>query len=101
MSIALLRQTLHHSLHTMSFARPYSYISDSSLAELWRSRPKDVKVVDVRDDDFEGGNLVGALHVPSTRFNDEVQGLVTGPLRDGAYHPSRWLHPRELTTHTR
>ena len=68
----------------MSFARPYSYISDSSLAELWRSRPKDVKVVDVRDDDFEGGNLVGALHVPSTRFNDEVQGLVTGPLRDGA-----------------
>lgn len=34
------------------------------------------------DDDFEGGNIVSARNVPSTKFADQVEDLVYGPLKD-------------------
>lgn len=33
-------------------------------------------VVDVRDDDYEGGNIKHSLNVPSERFHQEVVDLV-------------------------
>ncbi len=37
---------------------------------------KDYLVVDVRDDDFAGGNIKGAINVPSRTFWDTVDDLV-------------------------
>lgn len=37
---------------------------------------KDFVVVDVRDEDFVGGNIKGAINQPSRQFNMNVDGLV-------------------------
>jgi rhodanese-related sulfurtransferase len=37
---------------------------------------KDFLVVDVRDDDFVGGNVAGAVNKPSAEFLDTVDSLV-------------------------
>ena len=37
---------------------------------------KDFLVVDVRDDDYDGGNIKGCLNCPSRQFLLEVDGLV-------------------------
>lgn len=75
---------LNHIAGTMSFARPYSYIQDYQLARLWKDKASSssVAIVDVRDDDFEGGNIPGCLHIPSTEFPEKVNELVKGPLKD-------------------
>lgn len=68
----------------MSFSPPYSYIKADDFAALWKSHQTNrVAVVDVRDDDFEGGHIKGCIHVPSTVFQDKVEDLVTGPLKSG------------------
>jgi hypothetical protein len=36
------------------------------LQQLVRDRDPHIAVVDVRDDDFAGGNIAGAFNVPST-----------------------------------
>ena len=49
------------------------------LAQLMKSGKtprKDFLVVDVRDDDFAGGNIKGCLHLPSREFLMNVDGLV-------------------------
>jgi len=49
------------------------------LAEIMKSGKvarKDFLVVDVRDDDYEGGNIKGCLNYPSRQFLLEVDGLV-------------------------
>jgi 3-mercaptopyruvate sulfurtransferase SseA len=77
----------HHT--TMSFARPYGYIQDTELAKLWKQRDKNtnsIAVVDVRDDDFEGGNIPGCIHIPSSDFPDRVNELVKSPLKDGGLY---------------
>lgn len=80
----------------MSFKPPYRYLTASSLASTLSSSPvassssaspsslprKDIAIIDVRDDDFEGGNIVGARNVPSNEFNEKVKGLVQ-ELKDG------------------
>jgi len=38
---------------------------------------KDYLVVDVRDDDFEGGNIPNSINSPSKKFLDEVDNLVS------------------------
>lgn len=84
---------------TMSFPRPYGYIQDSELAKLWKQRESNansIAIVDVRDDDFEGGNIPGCIHIPSSDFPDKVNELVKSPLKDGMY----WrlaLHTTRLT----
>lgn len=37
---------------------------------------KDFVVVDVRDDDYEGGNVKGSMNYPSKEFLTNVDGLV-------------------------
>ncbi|KAI5477796.1 M-phase inducer phosphatase, protein tyrosine phosphatase [Pseudohyphozyma bogoriensis] len=46
----------------------YRYISNTELAQLIRDGArigKDVLIVDVRDDDYHGGNIPGAVRAPS------------------------------------
>jgi rhodanese-related sulfurtransferase len=61
----------------MSFAPSYKYITGSELAEkVKRADPKEVQIIDVRDDDFKGGNIVGAKNSPSGQLYDNVKELV-------------------------
>ncbi|KAK6903199.1 hypothetical protein I203_108463 [Kwoniella mangroviensis CBS 8507] len=64
----------------MSFSLPYKYISAEQLAEIIKSKPasalKEFAVVDVRDSDFVGGNIVSALNYPSDTFHATVDELV-------------------------
>ncbi|KDN37250.1 Rhodanese-like protein [Tilletiaria anomala UBC 951] len=62
----------------MSFQPPYKYIDADSLASLLKDPKTKEKlvVVDVRDDDFEGGNIKGAINVPSSNFENKVADLV-------------------------
>ncbi|KAE9394883.1 Rhodanese-like protein [Gymnopus androsaceus JB14] len=55
-----------------------SYISGDELAEIIRSKTpkKDYLVVDVRDDDWAGGNIVGGINMPSNDFLNSVDQLV-------------------------
>mmetsp|Transcript_29963 Transcript_29963/g.54821 ORF Transcript_29963/g.54821 Transcript_29963/m.54821 type:complete len:126 (-) Transcript_29963:155-532(-) len=49
-----------------------SYMEPYQLSSLLRSNEKNnVTVVDVRDDDFEGGHIKGAVNIPSLQFNNE------------------------------
>ncbi|CBQ71564.1 conserved hypothetical protein [Sporisorium reilianum SRZ2] len=71
----------------MSFQPLYKYIDRDSLAEQVRKHGADpnqreVAIVDVRDDDFEGGNILNARNHPSSTFPDQVQDLVYGSLKD-------------------
>ncbi|KAJ3731283.1 Rhodanese-like domain-containing protein [Lentinula guzmanii] len=55
------------------------YISGDELAEIIRSGKtpkKDYLVVDVRDDDYAGGNIVGGVNMPSKKFLMNVDQLV-------------------------
>lgn len=75
----------------MSFTPPYRYVTADTLAQALlkqksqgqQQSQRRVAVVDVRDDDFEGGNIVGAVNVPSTTFDERVQALATKDLKDG------------------
>lgn len=82
----------------MSFVPPYRYVTASALASALKgsasssssgaaaARPRrDIAIIDVRDDDFEGGNIVGAINVPSTSFDQKVHQLVEKELKDGGY----------------
>ncbi|ADV19390.1 hypothetical protein I305_03170 [Cryptococcus gattii E566] len=64
----------------MSFSLPFKYISAEQLAEIIKAKPaetlKDLVVVDVRDSDFVGGNIVSALNYPSDTFHATVDELV-------------------------
>ncbi|EST07007.1 Rhodanese-like domain protein [Kalmanozyma brasiliensis GHG001] len=71
----------------MSFQPLYKYIDRDSLAEQVRktgsdTKQREVAIVDVRDDDFEGGNILNARNHPSSTFPDQVQDLIYGPLKD-------------------
>ncbi|EDR13420.1 uncharacterized protein LACBIDRAFT_292636 [Laccaria bicolor S238N-H82] len=56
------------------------YITADQLAQLMKSEgkvpEKDFLVVDVRDDDYAGGNIKGSLNQPSSKFLMNVDGLV-------------------------
>lgn len=87
-SVSTIPHRLVFAFHTMSFKPAFNYIQDAELAKLWKLKAssqgdKAVAVVDVRDDDFEGGNIPGCVHVPSNEFPDKVRELVLGPLKDG------------------
>ncbi|KAK0551200.1 Cdc25 phosphatase Ibp1 [Tilletia horrida] len=63
----------------MSFHPPYTYIDAPSLAERVKAGDvsrKELAIVDVRDDDFVGGSIVGAKNVPSSSFEQRVDSLV-------------------------
>ncbi|KIO16235.1 hypothetical protein M407DRAFT_247036, partial [Tulasnella calospora MUT 4182] len=63
----------------MSFKPFYRYITGKELAELIKSGKeplKDYVVVDVRDHDFLGGNIVNCLRSPSEKFEEDLDGLI-------------------------
>jgi len=76
----------HRSSHFAAFAARKStmaqqlkYMNEDELAKLIKSGKtpkKDFLVVDVRDDDYAGGNIKGCLNVPSRGFLMNVDGLV-------------------------
>lgn len=82
---------LRRRISAMSFTPPYRYVTADTLAQALlkqksqgqQQSQRRVAVVDVRDDDFEGGNIVGAVNVPSTTFDERVQALATKDLKDG------------------
>ncbi|KAF8132208.1 Rhodanese-like protein [Mycena galopus ATCC 62051] len=57
----------------------YKYISGDKLAEMIKSDKvanQDYLVVDVRDDDYAGGNITNAVNMPSRQFRTSVDDLV-------------------------
>jgi len=63
----------------MPFYPPYQYMSGEELAALIKSdkQPnRDYIVVDVRDDDYIGGNIKHAINSPFESFEEQVQDLV-------------------------
>ncbi|AYO43136.1 Dual specificity phosphatase ibp1 [Malassezia restricta CBS 7877] len=60
----------------MSFQPPYMYIEADALASKLKEQRPSTAVVDVRDDDFEGGHIKGAFHSPSSTFLDGVNTLL-------------------------
>ncbi|GHJ86224.1 hypothetical protein NliqN6_2626 [Naganishia liquefaciens] len=61
----------------MSFTPSFQYINAQELAEIVKKNdPKEVQVIDVRDDDFVGGNIKGAVNSPSESFTQNVTELV-------------------------
>ncbi|WVN86632.1 uncharacterized protein L203_101800 [Cryptococcus depauperatus CBS 7841] len=64
----------------MSFQLPYKWINPDELADMIKVKPatalKDWAVVDVRGNDFVGGNIVSAMNVPSDTFHAQVDELV-------------------------
>ncbi|WFD16019.1 protein-tyrosine-phosphatase [Malassezia arunalokei] len=67
----------------MSFQPPYTYIEADALASKLKEQRQNTAVVDVRDDDFEGGHIKGAFHSPSSTFLDGVNTLLK-PLETSA-----------------
>ena len=84
----------------MSFTPSYTYITGSELAEkVKRADPKEVQIIDVRDDDFKGGNIVGAKNSPSGELHDNVKQLVEEH-KDGERRPQQadsLCHSRLIT----
>ncbi|KAG8682157.1 hypothetical protein FRC08_015151 [Ceratobasidium sp. 394] len=63
----------------------FRYISPAELSELMKSDKKpmtDYVVVDVRDDDFSGGNIVGCVRAPSNTYLTTVDELVMTKTKD-------------------
>ncbi|KAF8158058.1 Rhodanese-like domain-containing protein [Crassisporium funariophilum] len=57
----------------------YKFMNGDELADLMKSGKvpqKDFLVVDVRDEDYAGGNIKGSLNQPSAEFLMNVDGLV-------------------------
>ncbi|KAK2465412.1 hypothetical protein APHAL10511_002766 [Amanita phalloides] len=76
-SIAMLHS--HQPGRATSSPLTVNYISSQQLADIIKSdhKPnKDYLVVDVRDDDYAGGNIKDAVNMPSTNFLNTVDGLV-------------------------
>lgn len=65
----------------MSSTQPFTYISASDFANQWREQKSTPNtngwtVIDVRDDDFEGGHIKGCKNIPSNQFSEKVEDLV-------------------------
>ena len=51
-----------------------TYIEGNELAELLQKNAESVKVVDVRDVDFnEGGHITNAINIPANSFQENVE----------------------------
>ena len=54
-----------------------NYVTAGTLAQWLDSRPKErFAIVDVRDDDFAGGHIPGAMHYASRTFHDNLPYIV-------------------------
>lgn len=52
------------------------HISPQQLKALIKSKSNDFLVVDVRDDDYRGGNIKGAINIPSEKFLLKLHQLI-------------------------
>lgn len=52
------------------------YLSPQELEALIKGGTKDYLIVDVRDDDYRGGNIKGAINIPSEKFTTELYQLI-------------------------
>jgi Cdc25 family phosphatase len=50
--------------------------SEETAGEVKAGIPMKFKIVDVRDDDYQGGNIPGTLNVPSRQLSFRVDSLV-------------------------
>ncbi|KAH8553594.1 Rhodanese-like domain-containing protein [Umbelopsis sp. PMI_123] len=61
-----------------SFTAPL--VHDTEILQLLRNKSKipkkDYVIIDVRDHDFAGGNIPGAVNVPSRHFIENVQNII-------------------------
>ncbi|GMK55117.1 hypothetical protein CspeluHIS016_0201730 [Cutaneotrichosporon spelunceum] len=64
----------------MSLTPVFRFINAEEMATIIKANPegagKEWAVVDVRDDDFAGGNIVGALNYPSETLLAKIDELV-------------------------
>eukprot|EP00126_Sphaerothecum_destruens_P003674 Sdes_comp17451_c0_seq3m6677 len=62
----------------MSLPPPIQRISAARLSEWLRKGPlkRELVVVDVRDQDFEGGHMRGCFHIPSSEFEERLANTV-------------------------
>ncbi|CAG8574451.1 13567_t:CDS:2 [Ambispora gerdemannii] len=58
------------------------FVDAEELAKLIKDKSKvpgkDYVVIDVREDDFEGGNIPGCVNVPSSVFVDNLHQMIKG-----------------------
>ncbi|KAF8073881.1 Rhodanese-like domain-containing protein [Lyophyllum atratum] len=78
---SLRNRTRAYSENIVSPSSPPTmrYINGDELAEIIKSDKvtgKDFVVIDVRDDDYAGGNIKGSLNMPSNAFFGSVDSLV-------------------------
>ena len=52
------------------------YMSPQELEALIKSKAKDYLVVDVRGDDYRGGNIKGGINIPSDKFLPKLHQLI-------------------------
>ncbi|MCJ1445709.1 MAG: hypothetical protein MMC23_006214 [Stictis urceolatum] len=52
-----------------------NYMTREQLAEIIKSKPDTIAIVDVRDDDYIGGHIKGALNVPSSTLDYRIPEL--------------------------
>ena len=52
------------------------YISPQDLKDLIKSKSNDYLVVDVRDEDYRGGNIKGGINIPSEQFLPKLHQLI-------------------------
>ena len=54
----------------------FRYMSPEELKALIKSKSGDYLVVDVRDDDYRGGNIKGGINIPSEEFLLKLHQLI-------------------------
>jgi len=67
-------RTIHGEIRTAS--RMVKYITPQELKVLIKSETNDYLVVDVRDDDYRGGNIKGGINIPSEKFLLKLHQLI-------------------------
>jgi len=75
---------------TFTTMRPIGYLSGSELSTLLEQpdAASAVRVVDVRDSDFEGGHIRGATHIPAHQF-----------LANAGAYATRWRGEQRVVFH--
>jgi len=79
--------------------RMVKHITPQELEALIKSQTNDFLVVDVRDDDYRGGNIKGGINIPSEKFLLKLHQLIddTQNLSKIIFHctlsQQRWVYP--------
>ena len=66
-------RTIHAEIRTDKMVQ---YMTPQELGALIKSKSNDHLVVDVRDDDYQGGNIKGGINIPSEKFLLKLHQLI-------------------------